>query len=113
MKAVEPRINLEGFMRIQKARHPMLEAKACIPLDFEIGRGVRGVIITGPNTGGKTVAIKTVALMCAMACSGLHVPCEEADIAMRNQILCDIGDGRTLRTTCPHFLRILKMFWIS
>lgn len=113
MKAVEPRINLDGFIRIQKARHPMLEAKACIPLDFEIGREIRGVIITGPNTGGKTVAIKTVALMCAMACSGLHVPCEEADIAMRNQILCDIGDGQNiadnLSTFSAHIKNVLEI----
>ena len=59
-----------------------------VPLNFEIGNGINGVIITGPNTGGKTVAIKTVALNCMMAQCGLHVPCEEAEICMNNAILC-------------------------
>lgn len=74
-----------------------------IPLNFEIGNGINGVIITGPNTGGKTVAIKTVALNCMMAQCGLHVPCEEAEICMNNAILCDIGDGQNLSENLSTF----------
>ena len=82
----------------------MLDKESVVPLDFVIGEPlhgkglqgntIRGMIITGPNTGGKTVVLKTVALLSAMACSGLHIPCAEADIAMNSQILCDIGDGQ-------------------
>ena len=74
-----------------------------MPIDFTAGDGIRGVVITGPNTGGKTVAIKTVALLSAMACSGLHVPCRDADIAMNSQILCDIGDGQNLADNLSTF----------
>ena len=103
MDGTEPKINLEQYMELKGARHPMLDKASCVPLDFQIGKGIRGVIITGPNTGGKTVAIKTVALMSAMACSGLHVPCNEADICMQNQILCDIGDGQNISDNLSTF----------
>ncbi|MCA5962796.1 DNA mismatch repair protein MutS [Blautia sp. RD014234] len=108
MDAVEPKINLEQYMELKGARHPMLEKESCVPLDFRIGRGIRGAIITGPNTGGKTVAIKTVALMSAMACSGLHVPCREADICMQNRILCDIGDGQNISDNLSTFSAHIK-----
>lgn len=113
MDAVEPSINLDHYIRLSKARHPMLPADTCVPLDFQIGHGINGVIITGPNTGGKTVALKTAALMCAMACSGLHVPCQDADITMVSQILCDIGDGQNitdnLSTFSAHIKNVLEI----
>ena len=62
-----PKINLERRIRIRNGRHPLLYPTTCVPLDFEIGQKTRGIIITGPNTGGKTVAIKTVGLYCLMA----------------------------------------------
>lgn len=70
-----------------------MDKKINVPFDFEMGGKVKGVIITGPNTGGKTVAIKTVALNCLMAQCGLHVTCREAEICLNNQILCGIGDS--------------------
>lgn len=113
MGAVEPAINTERKLRLVKARHPMLPENTCVPLDFEIGDGIRGIIITGPNTGGKTVAIKTVALICLMAQSGLHVPCEKAEIAMNSQVLCDIGDGQNmsdnLSTFSAHIQNVLSI----
>lgn len=108
MDGTEPKINLEQYMELKGARHPMLDKASCVPLDFQIGKEIRGVIITGPNTGGKTVAIKTVALMSAMACSGLHVPCNEADICMQNQILCDIGDGQNISDNLSTFSAHIK-----
>lgn len=112
---VEPKINLERRIRLKEARHPMLERETVVPLNFAIGNGmvekdtpVRGIIITGPNTGGKTVALKTVALLSAMACSGLHIPCEEADIAMNSQILCDIGDGQDIESNLSTFSAHIK-----
>ena len=108
MEAVEPSVNLERRIRLKAARHPMLERESAVPLDFAMGEAfqgnvIRGMVITGPNTGGKTVVLKTVALLSAMACSGLHIPCEEADIAMNSQILCDIGDGQDLHNNLSTF----------
>lgn len=103
MQAVEPSINLERRICLQEARHPMLDRENCVPLNLTMGGTKRGVIITGPNTGGKTVAIKTVALLGAMACAGLHIPCKAADIAMNNQILCDIGDGQNMKDNLSTF----------
>lgn len=108
MKAAEPHINLSRYISVTGARHPMLDKETCVPLDFEAGRGVSGIIITGPNTGGKTVALKTVALISAMACAGLHVPCASADIAMNNQILCDIGDGQNMTDNLSTFSAHIK-----
>lgn len=103
MGAMEPKINMERYILMKNARHPMLREEECVPLDFEIGRGIRGIVITGPNTGGKTVAMKTVGLLSLMACSGLHVPCGEADIALNSQVLCDIGDGQNISDNLSTF----------
>ncbi len=113
LDAVEPAVNLERRICLKGARHPMLDKESVVPLDFVIGephqkKTVRGMIITGPNTGGKTVVLKTVALLCAMACSGLHIPCAEADIAMNSQILCDIGDGQDLLNNLSTFSAHIK-----
>ncbi len=99
----EPEINTERRIRIVDGRHPLMDKNICVPLQFEIGNGVNGVIITGPNTGGKTVAVKTVALSCLMAQCGLHVSCGEAQICMSNRILCDIGDGQNLSENLSTF----------
>lgn len=103
MGAMEPKLNTDRYIWLKNARHPMLREEECVPLDFEIGRGIRGIVITGPNTGGKTVAMKTVGLLSLMACSGLHVPCEEADIAINSQVLCDIGDGQNISDNLSTF----------
>lgn len=100
---IEPEINTKRFIRLVNGRHPLMDRKLNVPLNFEIGNGVNGIIITGPNTGGKTVAIKTVALNCMMAQSGLHVPCEKAEICMNNAFLCDIGDGQNLSENLSTF----------
>ena len=86
---------------------------SCVPLQFQIGDGVQGIIITGPNTGGKTVAIKTVALCCMMTQCGLHVPCESAELGMFSNFLCDIGDGQSLSenlsTFSAHITNVLEI----
>lgn len=107
-KAIEPTINTEDRMRLVNARNPLLAEEECVPLNFSIGDEIRGVIITGPNTGGKTVAIKTVALMSLMACAGLHVPCEQAEIPMRSQVLCDVGDGQNISDNLSTFSAHIK-----
>lgn len=98
-----PIINTERRITLKNGRHPLMDKAVCIPLQFSIGNGVNGIIITGPNTGGKTVAIKTVALNCMMAQCGLHVAAEEADICMNSNFLCDIGDGQNLSENLSTF----------
>lgn len=113
--AVAPSINTGRYINIVNGRHPLMDKETCIPLNINIGNNsdIRGVIITGPNTGGKTVAIKTVGLLSLMAQSGLHVPCDEADICMNSQVLCDIGDGQNitenLSTFSSHITNILDI----
>ncbi len=110
----EPAINLERRIRLVKARHPLMDKQINVPLDFSIGEKndsgemVRGILITGPNTGGKTVSMKTVMLNCYMAQCGLHVTCEEADICMNSAYLSDIGDGQNLSENLSTFSAHIK-----
>lgn len=99
----EPSINLDRKIVLKDGRHPLMEKEVSVPLQFSVGEGVNGIVITGPNTGGKTVAIKTVALNCMMAQSGLHTACREADICMNSNFLCDIGDGQSLSENLSTF----------
>lgn len=113
MDAVEPAVNMDRKIVLYNARHPLMDRAVNVPLRFEIGGQVRGIVITGPNTGGKTVAIKTVMLNCMMAQCGLHVTCEQADICMNNAYLCDIGDGQdiseNLSTFSAHIKNVLEV----
>lgn len=113
MKATEPVINTERRIKLTEARHPLMDQEVAVPLQFEVGENIRGIIITGPNTGGKTVAIKTVMLNCIMAQCGLHVTCRQADICMNSSYLCDIGDGQNLSenlsTFSAHITNVLEV----
>lgn len=113
MDAAEPEINTERQISLTDARHPLMKKEAAVPLQFNIGEKERGIVITGPNTGGKTVAIKTVMLNCIMAQCGLHVTCKKADICMNNSYLCDIGDGQNLSenlsTFSAHITNVLEV----
>ncbi|MBQ2800250.1 MAG: DNA mismatch repair protein MutS [Lachnospiraceae bacterium] len=112
-EGVEPKINVERRIVLKDGRHPLMDKSVCVPLQFEIGNGIQGIVITGPNTGGKTVAIKTVALNCMMAQCGLHVACTEAEICMNSNFLCDIGDGQNisenLSTFSAHITNVLDI----
>ena len=109
----EPKIIGERRIFLRNARHPLMDPEVCVPLQFSLGDGVNGIVITGPNTGGKTVALKTVALSCLMAQCGLHIACEEAEICMNRNILCDIGDGQNLSenlsTFSAHIVNVLDI----
>ncbi len=111
MKAVPVLMNSTRSIRIEGGRHPLIPAAECVPLDFNLGNGVNGIVITGPNTGGKTVALKTVGLFGLMAQSGLHIPCVSAELCMNNAVLCDIGDGQSitenLSTFSSHIMSII------
>lgn len=108
-----PHINTDRIIKIVNGKHPLMDKNICVPLNFNLGGDTNGVIITGPNTGGKTVAIKTVGLHCLMAQCGLHIPCDEADICLNNQVLCDIGDGQNisenLSTFSAHITNVLDI----
>lgn len=110
---VAPEITRERKIVLVNGRHPLMDKSVNVPLNFQIGDGINGVIITGPNTGGKTVAIKTVALNCLMAQCGLHVAAQKATVCMNNAILCDIGDGQdisqNLSTFSSHIVNVLDI----
>ena len=108
MRGTEPSINTDRKLMLKEARHPLMDPAICVPLNLEMTEDVKGIIITGPNTGGKTVSIKTVALNCMMAQSGLHVTCKEADICMNSGYLCDIGDGQNLSENLSTFSAHIK-----
>lgn len=114
MRAIPVRVLANREMIIKQGRHPLLEASKCIPLDFNIGEHFNGVVVTGPNTGGKTVALKTVGLLSLMAQSGLHVPVAEGSVfCMHSNVLCDIGDGQSitenLSTFSAHITNIISI----
>lgn len=108
MHASEPSVNTERRIVLEDARHPLMDIDVSVPLRFEIGGDIRGIVITGPNTGGKTVAIKTVMLNCMMAQCGLHVTCQKADVCMSSSYLCDIGDGQSLSENLSTFSAHIK-----
>jgi len=113
MNGVEPEIHTERIIRIAEGRHPFMNPDQVVPLNFELGKVGRGIVITGPNTGGKTVSIKTVGLFSIMAQCGLHIPCKEGQLSLFNQVLCDIGDGQNitenLSTFSSHIVNVLNI----
>lgn len=117
MKAVHIPVTCERKIKIKAGRHPLLKSDTVVPLDFEIGGAIKGVIITGPNTGGKTVALKTIGLLSLMAQSGLHVPAQSGCFSMNNYVLCDIGDGQSitenLSTFSSHLTNIIQILQLT
>lgn len=96
-------LNTCGKVKIKGGRHPLI-GRSCVPLDFSIGEDYRALVITGPNTGGKTVALKTVGLLSLMVQSGLHVPVEAgSEFAIFTDILADIGDGQSIEQSLSTF----------
>lgn len=108
LDAAEPKINFDRQIKLIDARHPLMDRETDVPLNFELGSTYRGVVITGPNTGGKTVAIKTVMLNLVMAQCGLHICCKNADICMNSGYFCDIGDGQNISDNLSTFSSHIK-----
>jgi DNA mismatch repair protein MutS2 len=121
-----PDLNDEGRLWLRQARHPLLEAifrsepepKSVVPIDVRLGYGFNLLVITGPNTGGKTVALKTTGLLCLMAQCGLHIPAGEgSQVPVFQHILSDIGDEQSLEqslsTFSSHISRIAAIFGIA
>lgn len=114
LSAIRPQINSIGRIALVKAKHPLLDQATAIPIQLELDQEIKTLLITGPNTGGKTVALKTVGLLTLMTQCGLLIPASEAtDIAIFNQIFADIGDeqsiSQSLSTFSSHLTKIVEM----
>jgi DNA mismatch repair protein MutS2 len=114
MKAALPMMNDRGFLKIKRGRHPLLSQESVVPLDLELGNQISTIVVTGPNTGGKTVSLKTVGLLSLMAMSGLFVPAEDgSQLCVFDAIYADIGDEQSieqnLSTFSSHMTNIISI----
>lgn len=114
MNATMPKLNAKGNIDLKKARHPLIDPKSVVATDIRLGKEFDTLVITGPNTGGKTVAIKTLGLLSSMVMCGLMLPCgDESEVSVFDNILADIGDEQSieqsLSTFSSHMVNIVNI----
>lgn len=108
-KSVIPELNTQGVIKMSNARHPLLDPKTVVPISFKLGNEYQGMVITGPNTGGKTITLKTVGLLTLMAQSGIPVPANEnCQLTLFGQVRSDIGDEQSIEQNLSTFSSHLK-----
>ena len=109
LKAFKPAVRTDSSFSLIRARHPLIDPKKCVPVDIALGREYDSLIITGPNTGGKTVTLKTAGLLCAMAQCGFLIPADErSEICVFDEFLVDIGDEQSIEQSLSTFSGHMK-----